>query len=83
MTAVPFDTLQLARDLEAAGFPAKQAQDTVSALANAFKDQIATKDDVAAVRRDIEISRHELKVWTAGMAGLVIAFLSVIKFFGH
>ena len=83
MTAVPFDTLQLARDLEAAGFPPKQAQDTVSALANAFKDQIATKDDVASLRRDSEVAKHELKVWAATMSGLLFAALSAIKFFGH
>jgi hypothetical protein len=33
MGAVPFDTLALARKLEAAGFSSQQAQDTAAALA--------------------------------------------------
>jgi hypothetical protein len=40
--AMPFDTLKLARRLEAAGFPAQEAGDMVEAIAEAVS-QLATK----------------------------------------
>jgi len=40
MGAVPFDTLALARKLEAAGFDPKQAQDTAAALAEVLSEQV-------------------------------------------
>ncbi|KAF0112690.1 MAG: Uncharacterized protein FD149_2382 [Rhodospirillaceae bacterium] len=46
-TAVAFDTLKLARKLEAAGFEHKQAADTAEALAEAMTTaEIATRADV-------------------------------------
>lgn len=45
---VPFDTLRLARRLEAAGFAPQQAGDTAEAIAEALS-ALATKADLAAV----------------------------------
>jgi hypothetical protein len=42
---MPFDTLKLARCLEAAGFPAQQAGDMSEAIAEAIS-ALATKDDL-------------------------------------
>ena len=50
---VAFDTLKLARRLEAAGFPTKQAQDTAEALAETLTANIATQTDIHAVQSDI------------------------------
>jgi hypothetical protein len=50
---VAFDTLKLARRLEAAGFPSKQAQDTAEALGEVLTANIATQSDVQALRADI------------------------------
>ncbi len=69
MAAVPFDTLKLARRLESAGFPPKQAGDTAEALADAMSGaELATKadlGDIAALRAelkgDIAALRAELK----------------------
>jgi len=47
---VAFDTLKLARRLEAAGFPTKQAQDTAEALGDALTSNIATQADIQALR---------------------------------
>ncbi len=51
MLAVAFDTLKLARKLESAGFPPKQAQDASAALAETFSEwqasiNLATREDV-------------------------------------
>lgn len=64
---VAFDTLKLARRLEAAGFPTKQAQDTAEALAEALTANLATQGDVQTLRG--EIREVGLRLW-AGMASL-------------
>lgn len=76
MSAVPFDTLKLTRKLEAAGFQPKQAADTAEALAEVMTDQVATKGDPRELA-------GELKIWTAGLAGVIIAALSAMKFFSN
>lgn len=55
MTAVPFDTLKLAKGLEAGGFSAEQASAAVSALAEAANvADFASKSDLSAGLRDME-----------------------------
>jgi len=77
MSAIPFDTLKLARALrDEAKMDADQAEGVAKALAEAFRDEVATKADLKELA-------GELKLWTAGLAGVVIAALSAIKFFGH
>ncbi len=75
---VAFDTLKLARRLEAAGFPTKQAQDTAEALAETLTANVASQADIHAVQGDIrelglqlraEIREVELRL-RAEMAGL-------------
>jgi predicted nucleic acid-binding Zn-ribbon protein len=50
---VAFDTLKLARRLEAAGFPTKQAQDTAEALAETLTANVASQTDIQAIQGDI------------------------------
>ncbi len=50
---VAFDTLKLARRLEAAGFPTRQAQDTAEALAETLTANLASQADMHAVQGDI------------------------------
>ena len=77
MTAVPFDTLKLARALrDEAKMPADQAEGVANALAEAFRDEIATKADL----RDLE-QRMTLKI--GAMMVALGGFLTAIKFFGH
>lgn len=54
MLGITFDTLKLARKLESAGFPPKQAQDASAALAETFAEwqqnmNLSTRDDVQAL----------------------------------
>jgi hypothetical protein len=61
---MPFDTLKLARRLEATGFAAQQAGDMAEAIAEA-PSALATKADLAALRAelkaDIAALRAELR----------------------
>ncbi|MEX3959152.1 hypothetical protein [Trinickia sp. EG282A] len=49
MTAIVFDTLAYAEKLEAAGFTHEQAKGQAHALREIIDDQIATKQDLAAL----------------------------------
>lgn len=69
MSAVAFDTLKLARKLEAAGFPAKQAADTAEALADAFGDDQVTKAHLDLKLRDLE-QRMTIKLGGLMMLGI-------------
>jgi hypothetical protein len=70
---MPFDTLKLARRLEAAGFPAQQAGDMVEAIAEVVS-QLATKPDL----RDLE---QRMTIKFGGMiivaTGLILAALGI------
>jgi|APTNR8051073442_1049403.scaffolds.fasta_scaffold86536_1 hypothetical protein len=67
MGSIAFDTLKLARKLEAAGFPPRQAADTTQALAESLGEisDLVTKVDLAAtetvLRSDTAGFRSELK----------------------
>jgi hypothetical protein len=61
MATIAVDTLKLARRLEAAGFPTRQAQDTAEAIADAIVEGVATKADVHEVRNDIRDVRADVK----------------------
>ncbi len=68
MAAVPFDSLKLARKLEAAAFSAQQAGDTAEALAEAVSDQVATKGDIAELKVEIAIVKAQIALgqWLIG-----------------
>ncbi|HMD64969.1 MAG TPA: coiled-coil domain-containing protein [Stellaceae bacterium] len=82
MAEVPFDTLKLARRLEAAGFPTQQAGDVAEAIAEAIS-QLATKTDLAALqaatRADIAALRAELKVEMAALRTELRAEIELLK----
>lgn len=75
---VAFDTLKLARRLEAAGFSTKQAQDTAEALGESPTTTVATRADlqelraelraeIAALRVEIAALRAEMIKWVVGV----------------
>jgi hypothetical protein len=58
MNAIPFDTLKMARKLEAAGFPGPQAAGAAEAMAEAMSGaELATKTDLLAVKVELQ---HEI-----------------------
>ena len=62
MTATTFDTHKFVRRLKEAGLPELQAE----AISEAFRDaqaeaELATKQDIAELRHEIELLRRDLK----------------------
>lgn len=85
MSAITFDTLKLAKKLEAAGFTPQQAAGAVEAVSESFSEVsgLATKQDVSDLRRDLAEAKADLLKWMFGALAAQTAFLSAIKFFGH
>ncbi|WP_245276362.1 CCDC90 family protein [Methylocapsa aurea] len=72
MSAIPFDTLRLARSLrEKAHFTPEQAEGVADALADAFQDQVATKDDLTLLE-------HRLTIKIGGMLVVSIGVLTAL-----
>ena len=88
MSAVTFDTLAYSDTLQKAGVPREQAEAFAKANAEAFNAmantrQLATKQDIEIVRREIETNKHEILKWmVAGMvaqAALLVAIIAFLK----
>jgi len=91
MNAVPFDTLKLARKLEASGMAGPMAAGTAEALAEAMSGaELATKADITSLRTelkadsvslrsefksDIEILRRDLVIKFGGMLVISVGIL--------
>jgi hypothetical protein len=67
MSPAAFDTLKLAQRLEAAGFPAKQAQETASAISDAIIDTVVTREYL-----DLRLAelKADMMKWMFGAVGL-------------
>ena len=87
MATITFDTLAYSQKLQKSGVPREQAEAMAQANADAFKDmistqQLATKQDIEEVRREIRDVKHDVLKWmvtamiaqTALLVG-IIAFL--------
>jgi hypothetical protein len=65
MNATVFDTLKLAKRLEEAGFTTAQAQGAAAAIADTFREDLATRQDLTmsetAIRRDLTISETAIR----------------------
>ena len=57
---VAFDTLKASQRLRKAGFPEDQANALVSAFAEDIGANLATKDDIALLRKDFDVLRHDV-----------------------
>jgi len=84
MSAVTFDILEFVKTLQAAGLPSQQAEAIASAVrkANGSSD-VATKGDIALVRKDTDGIRSELAVhrWMLGFVVAGVLSLVVKTFF--
>ncbi len=80
MTTLTFDTHAFVKRLMAAGMPEPQAEVLADEQAKLIENRLATKSDLDAMKKEIV---SELKLWTTGLAGVVVAALSALKFFGH
>ena len=71
MTTLAFDTLKAVKALRAAGFDDPQAEAVTEQISAAVGENVATKNDVAIVRSDMEKIelRMTVKLYAAGAAG--------------
>ena len=89
MSAVTIDTLKLARRLEAAGFPPKQAADTAEALGDALGETVVTRDYLDAKlseqKSDVlkSIMAMLLGAVTVNTAVVIGAMFGLAKLLGH
>lgn len=69
MNAVIFDTLKLAKRLEAAGFSSQQAMGASEAIAESIGDGggLATKEDLVAVKTELKADFSGLKTEFTGL----------------
>ena len=85
---VLLDTLKASRRLQAAGFPEQQADELVATFSEDFGQNLATKDDIALVRGELEAVRGEIRdesrklqirmyLGLGALAGLTLAGISI------
>jgi len=73
MSTITFDTLEFVNQLKAAKVPDEQAQAQAQAL------DLATKGDIALVRKDMEMLRKDIIIKMGGMfivaVGIIVGVL--------
>ncbi len=75
----PFDTLELARKLEEAGFSRQQAEGAAGALAGAFARQdLATKQDIRDLDHKVELLRRDLTIRLGSMPAAAVVVMGVL-----
>ncbi len=73
MSAIPFDTLKLAKSLrDAAKLTPEQAEGFASAPAEAFQDQVAPKNDLALLEQRLTIKVGGMLVIAVGILTALI-----------
>ncbi|MBF0462101.1 MAG: DUF1640 domain-containing protein [Magnetococcales bacterium] len=88
-TAIAFDTLAFAKELETAGVPSAHAEAQAKAMAGAFQkmeesrlQELATKGDVREVElrmeAKIEVAKNETIKWMVGLALAQLAMMAGI-----
>lgn len=77
MGAIAFDTLKLARALrEKAQFTPEQAEGVADALAGAFQDRVATKDDLALLEQRLTIKIGGMLVVAVGVLTALLKLIN-------
>jgi hypothetical protein len=85
VATLTFDTLKLAKRLEASGFTPQQAADAAEALAESLTtdiSELATRADIGDVRREIVEAKANILKWMFGamaaQTGLIVALLKLL-----
>ncbi len=83
MSPVAFDTLKLAQRLEAAGLPARQAQDVASALSETIGEAVVTREyldlRLGEMRSELDLRLGEIRAVMATKAELAEAKGEIMK----
>ena len=82
MAHFAFDTHKYVKRLTAVGMPEKQAEVIADEQRSLIEDQLATKRDIAEVKRDIKESEQRLIIRLGGMMiagfGVVAALIKLL-----
>lgn len=80
MTATTFDTLAYVERLTSAGVPPEQAKAQVRILAEIVESNLATKQDILDLRRDMKEMEQRITIRLgAMMAGSIAAIAALVK----
>ena len=71
--SVTFDTLSAAQGLREIGFDHIQAEGIVTTISTAVSQTVATKADLALVRKDIELVRKDMEASEKSLRGQIAA----------
>ena len=71
----PFDTLQWANRLKEVGVPSAHAERQAELMAETINIQLATKQDLANVKKDIIIWLGSIIIITVGIAVEILSFV--------
>ena len=74
MSGIAFDTLKHAQRVKAVGFTEEQANEQAKAIAEVIDDKLATKHDIALLRKDMKALELRLttRLGTMMFAAVVI-----------
>ncbi|MGQ0591991.1 MAG: hypothetical protein ACT4QB_04875 [Gammaproteobacteria bacterium] len=61
MNAIAFDTLKFAKRLKEAGFTEQQAEALAAAEAEFIEQNLATKRDIADLKRELEVKIEQIR----------------------
>ena len=80
--AIAFDTYKFVKRLTAHGFTEEQAEVLAAEQVNLLNSNLATKVDIAGVRREIEALKVDLLKWLFGaliaQGGLIVALVKLL-----
>ena len=78
MASAIFDTHAFVKRLTAAGMPVEQAEILADEHARMLGEQLATKQDVALLRTDIERLKDQLTIRLGAMLAAAVAIIAAL-----
>ncbi len=81
MTTITFDKLAYVDALKSGGFTAEQARAQASALEDALRDTVATRQDIIDLKKEMQIIKRDIVITLGGMIIGLGGVLIAIKFF--
>lgn len=81
MTTLIFDTLDFSKRAQEAGFTKEQAEFQAREAANAIENKLATKNDIADLRKDLKDFENRMVIKFGGMLIAAMTLYPIISKF--
>lgn len=78
MATVTFDKLAYLETLKASGVPEAQARAHTQALDSALHDAVATRQDIAELKHEMDIIKRDLTIRLGGMLTIAIGVVAAL-----